>query len=270
MARQLVQATLPHKNPGDIPAWTRRNGTLVLTVQPGFDGKRGKSYGCPYGTIPRLLLFWMTTEASRTKSRRLELGRSLAAFMTGLGLDSTRGGPRSDARRLHEQMQRLFQARISLQTTLADDGRTGEARRNMSVVEDSMLWWDDKSPQQTTLWGNWIELGERFYNAIIATPVPMDIRALKSLKRSPLALDLYAWLTFEAWRAHTAEQSRFVNWEQLHAQFGGDYAEVRNFRLKVKAAITKIRQVYPGLLLGDEQGGIKILPSSRPAIPSSF
>jgi len=51
MARQLVQATLPHKNPGDIPTWTRRNRNLVLTVQPGFDGERGKSYGCPYGTI---------------------------------------------------------------------------------------------------------------------------------------------------------------------------------------------------------------------------
>jgi hypothetical protein len=23
MARQLVQATLPHKNPGDVPAWSR-------------------------------------------------------------------------------------------------------------------------------------------------------------------------------------------------------------------------------------------------------
>ena len=47
---------------------------------PGINLNTEKSYGYPYGTIPRLLLFWMTTEATRTKSRRLELGNSLAAL----------------------------------------------------------------------------------------------------------------------------------------------------------------------------------------------
>ncbi len=31
LARQLVQATLPHTNPGDVPAWSRTNGKLTLT-----------------------------------------------------------------------------------------------------------------------------------------------------------------------------------------------------------------------------------------------
>lgn len=36
MARELVQCTLPHKNPGDQkPVWTRRNGSLTLAIQPG-------------------------------------------------------------------------------------------------------------------------------------------------------------------------------------------------------------------------------------------
>ena len=39
-----------------------------------------------YGSIPRLLLFWITTEAVRTKARRIEFGRSLTAFMLELGL----------------------------------------------------------------------------------------------------------------------------------------------------------------------------------------
>lgn len=26
LARQLVQITLPHSDPGDVPVWTRRNG----------------------------------------------------------------------------------------------------------------------------------------------------------------------------------------------------------------------------------------------------
>src|SRR5450432_2211898 len=82
MARQLVQCTLPHSNPGsDRPAWTRQSGNLLLTLQPAWDGKNNASVGFPYGTLPRLLLFWITTEAVLTKNRRLELWQSLAGFM---------------------------------------------------------------------------------------------------------------------------------------------------------------------------------------------
>jgi hypothetical protein len=84
MARQLVQATLPHKNPGQVPLWKRTNGNLTLAIQPGIDVQSGQSYGYPYGTVPRLLLFLMTTETVKTKSRRLELGHTLSEFMTEL------------------------------------------------------------------------------------------------------------------------------------------------------------------------------------------
>src|SRR3954469_16440818 len=116
MARQLVQATLPHSDPGKVEAWTRTNGNLSLTIRPGWDHTNRRSYGYPYGTIPRLLLFWITTEALRTGDRRLYLGSSLAAFMRELGLDpdnGSTGAKRSDARRLKDQMMRLFQATIS-------------------------------------------------------------------------------------------------------------------------------------------------------------
>ena len=33
MARQLVQCTLPHSNPGDVPAWGRTNGSLTLGIR---------------------------------------------------------------------------------------------------------------------------------------------------------------------------------------------------------------------------------------------
>lgn len=32
ISREMVQATLPHRNPGDIPVWSRLNGNYVLTV----------------------------------------------------------------------------------------------------------------------------------------------------------------------------------------------------------------------------------------------
>ena len=35
----------------------------------------------PFGNFPRLILAWLCTEAVRTQSRELVLGRSLAKFM---------------------------------------------------------------------------------------------------------------------------------------------------------------------------------------------
>ena len=72
LARNLVQVTLPHSNPGDVPVWGRTNGNLTLTIKPDWsiDPCTGKPVciGLPYGTIPRLLLFWITTESGRTFS----------------------------------------------------------------------------------------------------------------------------------------------------------------------------------------------------------
>jgi hypothetical protein len=269
LPRELVQVTLPHKNPGDVPVWRRTNGNLTVGIEPGADLDTGKSYGYPYGTIPRLLLFWITTEAIQKKSRRIELGHSLRSFMAALGLNSANGGTgakRSDARRLRDQMYRLFWARMSFQGTLERDGRQGEARIGMRVAARTEFWWSHKEPDQAALWGSSIELSEEFFAAITAYPVPADVRALRALKGSALALDLYAWLCYEAYRAHNSGKLRFENWTQLHAHLGSEYGRIDNFRAKAKAALTAIKLVYPNLKLGDRQGGIEVLPESWPAI----
>jgi len=266
MPRELVQVTLPHKNPGNIPVWQRANGNCTVVMQPGWNIDDNKSFGYPYGIIPRLLLFWITTEAIRKKSRRLELGNSLSGFMAELGLDPNRGGKRSDAWRLRDQMERLFRARMSFQGSLHRDGQQGAARLDMQVADKTELWWSRKDPNQTALWGSWIELGERFFDAIIAFPIPADMRALRALKRSPLALDLYAWLSYEAYRAHKSGKARFENWQQLHDHLGAEYKRPSDFRHSAKHAIRKIKVVYPGLKLGDRQGGVHVLPESWPSI----
>jgi Plasmid encoded RepA protein len=264
MARQLVQATLPHKNPGDVPAWSRTNGNLTLTIRPGWDSRKNNVIGYPYGTIPRLLLFWITTEAVKTKNRRLELGNSLTAFMRELGLNPDNGGTgakRSDARRLRDQMKRLFRAMISFDQVKS----SGEGWLDMQVAPEGVLWWDEKQPEQTTLWNSWIQLSEKFFEAITAAPVPVDMRALKTLKRSPLALDLYAWATYTAFQTQKTGQSRSISWEWLHEQFGAEYSETRNFQTKAKTAICKVQAVYPALGLEFEKGGVRVLPCNPAA-----
>jgi Plasmid encoded RepA protein len=51
---------------------------------------------------------------------------------------------------------------------------------------ETEYWWSPKTAQ-STLWPSWVDLGERFYEAITEAPVPADMRALRLLKRFPLA-----------------------------------------------------------------------------------
>src|SRR5260363_412115 len=57
MARALIQATMPHSDPGNVSAWQRVNGNFALFIQSGLmhGNKEPIPIGLPYGCIPRLL-----------------------------------------------------------------------------------------------------------------------------------------------------------------------------------------------------------------------
>ena len=60
---------------------------LVVQALPGT--------GLPFGSYPRLLLAWLSTEIVRTRRRELELGRSMAHFLDRLGLPRSGGRGRA-------------------------------------------------------------------------------------------------------------------------------------------------------------------------------
>jgi hypothetical protein len=267
LTRQLVQVTLPHSSPGNVPIWKRKNGNLTLAIRSGWNHEKDEPIGYPFGSIPRLLLFWITTEALRTQNRKLELGVSLAGFMRDLGLDpSTGGGRRGDGRRLQNQMERLFRATISLEVTNKDASTNGKRWIDMQVAPEGELWWNFKNPDQATLFGSWIELGEKFYEAIITAPVPLDKRALSALKRSPLALDLYAWATYKTFSLDQHNKTeQFIPWRSFMTQLGAEYSNPMDFKRKAKQAFKKVRSVYPGLDMEDAEGGF-IIKRGRTAV----
>ena len=68
-----------------------RNGPYTLGMTAGLSNK------LPFGNYPRLLLAWVSTEAVRTQSRELVLGKSLAEFMRELGIHNSGGPGRNQA-----------------------------------------------------------------------------------------------------------------------------------------------------------------------------
>ena len=257
MARLLALCSLPRTNPGNRLQYIRRNGPYTLSMTA-----TGGTAKLPFGHLPRLLLAWVTTEAVRTQSRELALGNSLSEFMRKLDIYSTDGKAH---KRLRNQMERLFKAAIVLEYEGPD-----ESVRVGSLVTDRMhLWWNERRPDDRSLWESTIELGEKFFEEIIRHPVPLDLHVLKAVKRSSLGLDLYLWLVY---RTFALKGPMRLSWKALYRQFGVDPAKASDprtvdyFRSDCLRELVKIKTAWPGLQYRTDHG-VLVLSPSLPCIP---
>ena len=163
MPSQLVQCTFPHDDPGTAPAWSRSTPWLTVTFQPGFrvnsKTRQPECIGYPYGTVPRLLMFYVMTEAERMKNRQeltdeqrrtIYLGSSLNKFMLNIGLNPDNGaGKRSDKRRLKNQVERFMRVRINFDQ--AHSSGDGYAFADTLISERGQFWWTAKHEDQEGL-----------------------------------------------------------------------------------------------------------------------
>jgi len=246
MARAMVQATLPHSKVAGNE-FTRINGNYSLSIMAP------SAIGLPYGTIPRLLLAWVTTEAVKTKSRELELGDSLSGFMAELDMMPT-GGRWGSITRLKDQSRRLFASSI---TAVYESG-PGFAVINQAVADRAQFWWDNKHPEQAGLWKSTVTLSENFFNEVIDRPVPIDMRAIRALEKSPLALDIYTWLTY---RMSYLKSPTVVSWAGVAMMLGSSYAELRDFKKAFLNELRKVLLVYPNANIEVLPDGLRIKPS---------
>ena len=253
VTRTLALCSLPRTDPRDRKEYVRHNGPYTLYMIAGGGNK------LPYGNIPRLLLAWLCTEAVRTRSREIILGRSLSEFMRKLSIHYDAGGPRGIRTLLRNQMDRLFHTQISL---IYEHDR-GRASISSLIADRTDLWWDPKKPDEMALWNSTIRLGENFFDEIIRHPVPINLNVLNALKRSSLGLDLYLWLLY---RTFGLPQSLRLSWPQIYRQFGAepdqaaDKFTVRNFRADCLRELTKIHLAWPALNYATPRGALEIRP----------
>jgi hypothetical protein len=246
MARAMVQATLPHRKV-DSTYFERRNGAFTLTMQAL------PKIGLPYGALPRLLLAWTTTEAVKTKSRELELGDSMSAFMAELGLTAT-GGSHGSITRLKNQTRRLFTATVA--ASYEDENHIEDI--GYRLADRSVLWWHSKDPEQVGLWKSTVTLSEQFFNEVIDRPVPIDMRAMKALKQSPMALDIYTWLTY---RMSYLKRPTVIPWDAVATMFGSNYKQLKHFKQAFIEELRRVMVVYPQVRVEVTDDGLMVKPS---------
>ena len=256
MARTMALCALPRTNPGDRLQYVRVNGPYTLVMSAGGLHK------LPYGNLPRLILAWVSTEAVRTQSREIVLGKSFSEFMRALGIYSGGGWNRT---RLRNQMDRLFNASVRL----IHKHEHGEQFKSSAIADRGEFWWDERKPDEYSLWDSKIRLGEDFFNEIINHPVPLDMNILTALKRSALGLDLYLWLNYRIFALRVPLR---LSWPTLYRQFGTEPDKASNrrtvddFRKDSLRELKKIKLAWPDLHYATAKGVLILFPSA-PTIP---
>jgi hypothetical protein len=257
----LCQTSLPHSRPAENHlAWHRRSGRFSLIVQPGLiDSGNGVEYvGVPYGSKARLILIHLQTEGIR--SRTVNLGASLSAFMRSLGLAVT-GGRRGTIGAVREQALRIARCNFTMQWT-GDDGHGGGRTiiADTRIVDRLELWRSEREG-----WCETVELSERFHEHLREHAVPLDKRGIAHLAGNSLGLDLYALL---AYRLPRLDRELHLRWASMQAQIGS--AERTTFTLA-----QRIREVLPDVLVAYPHAQIEVTPHglllkpSKPAVPKT-
>lgn len=254
--RILAHCGMPHsdRGAGVNEVVTRKNGKYTLHIQPGVNT------GVPFGIYPRLAMAYLTQEVQRTKRRDISLGSSLTAFMRELGIVPSYG-KRGTARAMREQLERLFSARIWVKESGKGFSKTDTA----SVARSWQLWWDPKETGagQDDLFDSTVTLGEEMFNEMLHNPVPFDMRVVAAIKDSPLAVDLYWWLSVRT--AYMTSETA-ISWQQLAEQIGSDYDDPHEFARKARKQLARIGAAWHGLRYATVRGRLVLKPST-PTVP---
>jgi hypothetical protein len=243
--------SLPHKLT-DEQIWRRESHSLTLVLQSGAD-RAGKLLGLPYGSYARFILLFLQSEAVKTNSREIELGRSMRVWLGTMGLSI--GG--KTYRMINEQAARISGCAL---TFYADRGNRELMRRGGFV--DGSITMTDVLADQPGLWQERVLLNEEFYRALLEHPVPLSETALRAIGPRSMVIDVYIWL---AYRLHALRKDVEVRWPALHAQFGSGFARLRDFRSQFLESLELAMAAYPDAQVYPGERGVVLRPS-RPAI----
>ena len=236
----LACTTLPHREPPKAD-FSRRNGHTVVSLHAPAH------IGLPFGVYARLIMIHLTTAAVRTGHDRFPVGRSLRELFGWMGIGDS-GGPRGPLALAGRQVDRICATTI---TTTHFKGTSGV---NIPIVDE----WLTRDGQGLT-----VTLSDRFYSMLRQSAIPLDETVVRTLRRSPMALDAYAWLTY---RMHTLQEPCRVPWISLESQFGSEYARSRDFRRRFLAAVDAVKRAWPGLELVEHAHALQLNPSP-PSVP---
>ena len=246
---------LPHRRITE-PEWVRTTAGLRLRVESGKD-ENDAVVGVPYGSVARMILLYLQTEVVRTRSREVELGRSMNSWLTTMGVNN--GG--KGYALVREQSQRLSLCRLTFYAISEE----GTQITNGGFVRSAILPsrpGDDGV--QLSLWRERVVLDEAFYISLLNHPLPVREAAIRGLANRSMAIDIYVWLCYRLWQLRKPTR---VPWPALYSQFGGGFARLRAFRQHVREPLALALSAYPEARVEVAEDAGLLLHPSPPAVP---
>jgi Plasmid encoded RepA protein len=243
--------SLPHKPQTEL-VWKREGHNLTMLVESGRN-RQGHPLGLPHGSYARFILLFLQSEAIRTGSREVELGRSMRVWLGSMGLST--GG--KTYRKVNDQARRISGCSLTFFTDRA--GAQIKSRGGFVKTEITLT---NATDEQPALWQDRVLLDEDFYRALREHPVPLSETALRAIGPRSLVIDIYIWL---AYRLHALRKDVEIGWPSLHAQFGAEVGRIRGFRKYFIDCLAIATAAYPEAQVALGERGL-ILRPSRPAI----
>lgn len=199
--------------------------------------------GLPYGGVARLIILYVNSMAVKYKSRDIDIGKSIKEFVERLGYT-----PSYLENGINEQvltqLEKLFYTNYVNSTVTKTLNSNSEyiieKKETRLHLFDATVTWEHVKNNFTTASVAKVRLSEVYFNEILKHPVPLSLDAIKSMKKSPLALDLYAFISY---RANT---KRVVpaKLSELKKQFCFDGPNWR-FKSNVQRAMTYVTKAWP-------------------------
>jgi hypothetical protein len=259
-----AQCALPHKKLAPEATWGINSEKVRLIVEPGrrpiADSDDLEFVGVPYGAHARLILLYLQTEALRTNSREVELGRSLRQWLGRL--DISVGG--KTGRSVKDQAERISRCRLTFHLST---GGAASGLVQQNVVDRALFIDEGGGERQGRLALETAKLSEGFFEQLQKHPVPLEEAAIKALSNNGPALDAYLWL---AYRLHSLKAERLISWTAVKGQFGTGFSSLSNFKSKFGSAsgpLAMAQAVYPDARFEVLPKGVLLKPSKPPVAP---
>jgi len=249
-------AGLPHREHPVGEDWLISTDFAQLLVRPGVrvrdDGTR-EPLAVPSGTIARLLLIDLQSEALETGSRDIELGPNPQRLIDRLGM--SRGGPVS--RKIVDHLERI--CRCALDFKFGTDQRALFVNERIVDAFEFSRVADPRAKRSVPMIER-VRLSAAFFAELQRHPIPVDRAAIKDIQSSPRAIDIYLWLAF---RLPALQAETPVSWSALWRQFGRERL-LRTFRAEFKEPLALALAAYKAAHVEVGEHGLVLLPSPAP------
>jgi hypothetical protein len=222
---------------------TKTDRTEVITKYPNHTMSIECVKGVPYGGIARMIILYVNSMAVKYRSKEIEIGSSIKSFVENLGYSvNYRKGSINDE--VMQQLEKIYHSTFVLSKVVKTMSSNNEVlieenKLRFHLFDGQVTW----NIIQNSLSGNngaKVIISNEYFKEILAHPVPLSFEALKSLKKSPFALDLYAFISYRA----NSNRMIAAKLNSLQCQFGDDGPTWR-FKEKLQRALIYLHKEWP-------------------------